>query len=76
MTPTTIRTVSRGCLTKPPPTIPSAGELILAPGEGVCPKAATGGCLMVEAAVAIGEQLRYARSAWIKCRPKAEEKTP
>ena len=50
--------------------------MIFAPGEGICPKAATGGCLMAEAAVAIGEQLRYARNAWIKCRPKAEEKTP
>ena len=73
MSPTTIHTVSRGCLKKRPPTIPDAGELILAPGEGICPKAATGGCLMVEAAVAIGEQLRYSREAWIKCRPNAGE---
>ena len=50
--------------------LPNAGELILAPGEGICPKAASGGCYTVEVAIAIAESLRYARKAWIKCRPK------
>lgn len=76
VTPTTIRTIKVRCLTEPPPTIPDAADQVLRPGEGICPKAATGGCYMLEAAVAIGAQLRYARRAWNKCRPTAADEEP
>lgn len=61
------------CLTERRPTIDNAAELIFKPGEDFCPIEATGGCLLAEAAVAIGEQLRYARRADKKCGPKPDE---
>ena len=76
VSPTTIRTVKVACLTEQPPSTELPPGAILKAGESFCPAEAKGGCYSVEAAVAIAAKLRYADVAWIKCRPRSEEKTP